>query len=161
MLRVVSRLVSASLIVAPLAAGADDAPHPAAGWRQPPPELMEVLHAPQLPWVWTSPSGTHLLLANPVTYPPLAELAAPKHALAGIRVDPVVGAIHGRHGATSPRLVAVEGGAETGSSCPRARKSTTWPGPRTGAAAPSRSGTPTTWDCGWAPSPATSARSTP
>jgi dipeptidyl aminopeptidase/acylaminoacyl peptidase len=112
MLRVVSRLVSASLFVAPLAAGADDAPRPATGWRQPPPEVMEVLHAPQLPWVFAAPSGAHLLLADPVSYPPLAELAGPMHKLAGIRVDPVVGAVHGRHGATSPRLVAVEGGAE-------------------------------------------------
>ena len=79
---------------------------------------MEVLHAPQLPWVWTSPTGTHLLLADPVTYPPLAELAGPMHKLAGIRVDPVIGAVHGRHGATSPRLVAVEGGAEIRLSLP-------------------------------------------
>ncbi len=35
------------------------------------------------------------------------------HKLAGIRVDPVVGYIRGRHGATSPRLVTVEGDAET------------------------------------------------
>jgi dipeptidyl aminopeptidase/acylaminoacyl peptidase len=34
------------------------------------------------------------------------------HVLAGMRVDPVVSNIHGRHGATSPRLVAVEGGVE-------------------------------------------------
>ena len=112
MLHVASRLVAASLIAAPFAAATADAPHPATGWQQPPPEVLEVLHAPQLPSVWTSPTGTHLLLADPVTYPPLAELAGPMHRLAGIRVDPVVGAVHGRHGATSPRLVAVEGGAE-------------------------------------------------
>jgi dipeptidyl aminopeptidase/acylaminoacyl peptidase len=112
MLRVVSRLVSALLIVAPLAAGADDAPRPATEWRQPPPEVMEVLHAPQLPWVFAAPSGAHLLLADPVSYPPLAELAGPMHKLAGIRVDPVVGAVHGRHGATAPRLATVEGGTE-------------------------------------------------
>lgn len=113
MLRVVIRVATLALTLAPLAAAAADAPHPATGWRQPPPEVMEVLHAPQLPSAWTSPSGTHLLLADPVAYPPLAELAGPMHELAGIRVDPVVGAVHGRHGATSPRLVAVEGGAET------------------------------------------------
>ena len=41
------------------------------------------------------------------------------HKLAGIRVDPSVGNIHGRHGATSPRLVTVEGGAETALPLPK------------------------------------------
>ena len=36
--------------------------------------FLEVLYAPQLPWVWTAPSGEHLLLADPIFYPPLAEL---------------------------------------------------------------------------------------
>jgi dipeptidyl aminopeptidase/acylaminoacyl peptidase len=73
---------------------------------------MEVLHAPQLPTVWTAPTGEHLLLADPVLYPPLTEMAGPMHVLAGMRVDPTTNAFHGRHGATSPRLVTVEGGAE-------------------------------------------------
>ncbi|MDJ0762814.1 MAG: prolyl oligopeptidase family serine peptidase [Myxococcota bacterium] len=80
-------------------------------WKSPPKEVLDVLHAPQLPRVWTSPTGKYMLLADPVLYPPLAELAAPMHKLAGIRVDPVVNAIHGRHGATSPRLVSVHGGS--------------------------------------------------
>ena len=84
-----------------------------ARWKTPPKEVMDVLHAPQLPVVWTSPSGAHLLLADPVIYPPLAELAAPMHKLAGMRVDPTIGSYHGQHGATSPRLVTVDGGAET------------------------------------------------
>jgi dipeptidyl aminopeptidase/acylaminoacyl peptidase len=46
-------------------------------------------------------------------YPPLAELAAPMHKLAGIRVNPAINGIHGRHGGTSPRLVRVEDGATT------------------------------------------------
>ena len=96
----------------------DEAPEPrdvahinapaASNWKSPPEQILDVLHAPQLPWVWTAPTGKHLLLADPVVYPPLAELAAAKHELAGIRVDPLVGGIHGRHGATSPRLVEVQ-----------------------------------------------------
>ncbi|MEZ4651759.1 MAG: prolyl oligopeptidase family serine peptidase [Candidatus Eisenbacteria bacterium] len=81
------------------------------GWQSPPEDILEVLHAPQLPWVWNSPSGEHLLLADPITYPPLAELAGPMFKLAGIRVNPAVNGNHGRHGGTSPRLVEVEGGA--------------------------------------------------
>ena len=82
-------------------------------WKQPAQDILDVLHAAKLPKVWTSPTGSFLLLADPVSYPPLATLAAPMHALAGIRVDPTVNGFHGSKGATSPRLVAVDGGKET------------------------------------------------
>jgi dipeptidyl aminopeptidase/acylaminoacyl peptidase len=88
-------------------------------WKTPPKEVMDVLHAPQLPWVWTSPTGEHLFLADPVEYPPLAELAATKHELAGMRVDPKLNGHHGRHGGTSPRLVEVVGGASKALALPR------------------------------------------
>ena len=113
MFRVVTTLIVAVLMIAPVVQAVEGAVQPVAGWQTPPEEVMEVLHAPQLPWVWTAPTGDHLLLADPILYPPLAELAAPMHVLAGMRVDPVVGNIHGRHGGTSPRLVTVESGAET------------------------------------------------
>ena len=83
----------------------------ASEWQSPSEELLEVLHAPQLPWVWTAPTGEYLFLADPVLYPPLAEFAAPMHKLAGIRVNPVINGRHGSHGGTSPRLVRVEDGA--------------------------------------------------
>jgi len=117
MFRVVISLIAAVFMMAPAANGAGT--ETATGWQTPPEEVMEVLHAPQLPRVWTSPTGENLLLADPVTFPPLAELAGPMHKLAGIRVDPVVGNIHGRHGATSPRLVKVEGGVETALGLPK------------------------------------------
>jgi dipeptidyl aminopeptidase/acylaminoacyl peptidase len=83
-------------------------------WQQPPAEVMEVLHAESLPWVWTAPSGAHLLLADGVDYPPLAERAAPMLELAGERVDPTTNGFHGWQGATAPRLLRVEDRAETG-----------------------------------------------
>jgi dipeptidyl aminopeptidase/acylaminoacyl peptidase len=83
---------------------------PRGGWQKPADDILAVLHAPQLPLAWTAPGGEHLLLADPVAYPPLAELAAPMHKLAGTRVNPRLNAEHGRHGGTSPRLVAVAGG---------------------------------------------------
>jgi dipeptidyl aminopeptidase/acylaminoacyl peptidase len=88
-------------------------------WQSPPEELLKVLHAPQLPWVWTAPTGEYLLLGDPVLYPPLAELAGPMHKLAGMRVNPAVNGYHGRHGATSPRLVRVEDGATTPLNLPK------------------------------------------
>ncbi|MBD3298895.1 MAG: S9 family peptidase, partial [candidate division Zixibacteria bacterium] len=82
-------------------------------WQSPPDDIMKVLHAPQLPWVWTAPTGQYLLLADPILYPPLAELAAPMHKLAGMRVNPANNGYHGNHGGTSPRLVRVEDGTTT------------------------------------------------
>ena len=91
----------------------DDSLQSATKWQTPPEEIMEVLHAPQLPWVWTSPTGEYMLLADPVLYPPLAEFAAPMHKLAGIRVNPANNSPHGWHGDTSPRLVRIEDGVMT------------------------------------------------
>ena len=82
-------------------------------WQAPPEDILKVLHAPQLPWVWTAPTGEYLLLADPVLYPPLSELAAPMHKLAGIRVNPANNGRHGVHGGTSPRLVRIDDGATT------------------------------------------------
>jgi len=113
MVRRLTWLTIAMLMLATSAAAAGGKNAAATGWRSPDPDILEVLHAPRLPMVWTAPSGEHLLLADPVIYPPLAELAAPMHKLAGTRVNPAINGFHGRHGGTSPRLVRVEGGAET------------------------------------------------
>lgn len=107
-----------AFVMVPGTWASDDSPQPVIEWQSPPEDVLEVLHAPQLPWVWTAPTGEYLLLADPVIYPPLAELAAPMHKLAGIRVDPALNSIHGRHGGTSPRLVEVETGATTPLSLP-------------------------------------------
>ena len=86
-------------------------PAPAvSNWKSPDQDILDVLHAPRLPRVWTAPTGEHMLLADPVSYPPLSELAGTMHELAGIRVDPETNGIHGRHGATAPRLLAIAGG---------------------------------------------------
>jgi dipeptidyl aminopeptidase/acylaminoacyl peptidase len=79
-------------------------------WQSPPAEIMKVLHAPQLPWVYTAPTGEFMLLLDPVLYPRLSELAAPMHKLAGLRVNPASNGWQGEHGGTSPRLVKVDGG---------------------------------------------------
>jgi dipeptidyl aminopeptidase/acylaminoacyl peptidase len=116
--KIVISTISLVLTVVPFAmtasAGAsDDSLQPPTKWQSPPKELLEVLHAPQLPLVWTAPTGEYLFLADPVLYPPLAELAAPMHKLAGIRVNPAINGYYGQHGGTSPRLVRVEDGATT------------------------------------------------
>ncbi|MEO0349055.1 MAG: prolyl oligopeptidase family serine peptidase [Cyanobacteria bacterium P01_A01_bin.15] len=81
---------------------------PASNWQSPSAEVLEVMHTQEFPRVWTAPTGEYMLLADPVLYPSLAELAAPMHKLAGIRVNPAINAHHGRRGSTSPRLVRLE-----------------------------------------------------
>ncbi len=83
---------------------------PVSNWKSPPKEILDVLHAPQLPWVWTSPTGQQLLLADPVLYPSLSEVGATMHELAGMRVNPRVNGYHERYGATAPRFVRVSDG---------------------------------------------------
>ncbi|MEM0996383.1 MAG: prolyl oligopeptidase family serine peptidase [Bacteroidota bacterium] len=81
-------------------------------WQSAPEDVREVLNAPQLPWVYTAPSGEYLLLMDPILYPSLDEMAAPMHKLAGMRVNPRINGFHGRHGGTAPRVVRIEDGAE-------------------------------------------------
>jgi dipeptidyl aminopeptidase/acylaminoacyl peptidase len=119
MFRLVTRCTLIVLLTATIAGAAGQSHQPTTEWQSPPEEILKVLHAPQLPRVWTSPSGKYLLLADPITYPPLAELAAPMHKLAGMRVDPVVNSFYGRHGATSPRLIKVENSTETSLDLPK------------------------------------------
>ena len=67
-------------------------------WQKPPKEIMDVLNAPLLPSVWTSPTGKYMIMADPIIYPPLEELASDMLKLAGIRVNP---RNNGNHGKTS------------------------------------------------------------
>jgi len=106
-------LTVVAFVMAASAGASDDSLQPVTEWQSPSEDVLEVLHAPQLPWVWTAPTGEYLFLADPVLYPPLAEMAAPMHKLAGMRVNPATNARHGSHGGTSPRLVRVEDGATT------------------------------------------------
>lgn len=112
-LAIVLAILVLPLMMAAQEAGMTNSSLSTSGWQQPPEEIMKVLHAPQLPWVWTAPTGEYMLLADPVQYPPLSELAAPMHKLAGIRVNPANNGYHGRHGGTSPRLIRIEDGIST------------------------------------------------
>ena len=82
-------------------------------WQSPPEEVREVMQAQQFPQAWTAPNGEYMLLADLVLYPPLSELAAPMHKLAGLRVNPAINGQHGQHGGTSLRLVHVEDGVQS------------------------------------------------
>ncbi|MFN3410310.1 MAG: TolB family protein [Limisphaerales bacterium] len=82
------RLSAASLLLAAVVVSAAADPAPDAGYRRAPEAIRQVLDAPATPAVSLSPARDRLLLAQPLRYPPLAELAEPMLALAGTRFNP-------------------------------------------------------------------------
>jgi len=77
----------APLVVSPLAAGE-------ARYRTPPRAILDVLRAPPFPLAFVSPRRDWILLATPLRYPPIADLARPMLRLAGMRIDPANNGIH-------------------------------------------------------------------
>jgi dipeptidyl aminopeptidase/acylaminoacyl peptidase len=61
-------------------------------YRLPPPEVVKILDAPPTPEIVVSPARDALLLVDVEGYPPIRELARPILRLAGVRVDPGMGA---------------------------------------------------------------------
>ena len=77
----------ASFLASPLAA--DEA-----RYRTPPREIVDVLRAATFPLPFVSPHREWILLATPLRYPPIADLARPMLRLAGMRIDPANNGIH-------------------------------------------------------------------
>ena len=65
MVRLLNGLAVLAVMLTTSVAALERASPPATRWQSPPEDVLEVLHAPQLPWVWTAPSGEHLRLADP------------------------------------------------------------------------------------------------
>src|SRR5688572_2423503 len=61
---------------------------PASLYDKPPPNVLEVLHAPSPPQPIVSPTGETILLVAWVDYPPMSQVAEPFLKLAGVRVEP-------------------------------------------------------------------------
>jgi dipeptidyl aminopeptidase/acylaminoacyl peptidase len=62
-------------------------------YKLPPPEVVKILDAPRTPDVVVSPTRDALLLVDLEGYPPIRQLARPILKLAGVRVDPGLGAL--------------------------------------------------------------------
>jgi dipeptidyl aminopeptidase/acylaminoacyl peptidase len=95
-------------------------------WQKPPKEVLEVFSAPPFPDVIVDPTQTMLLLATPIAYPSIADLAQPMHKLAGIRV---VERNHSRYAARYWKgldLLRVADGAVVSVALPPGAK-TDWP----------------------------------
>ena len=59
-----------------------------AQYKQPPKEIADILNAPVTPITLISPAKDKILLAEPLRYPPISELAQPMLRLAGLRINP-------------------------------------------------------------------------
>ena len=82
-------------------------------WQQPAEEVMEVLHAPQNPVSWMSPTTDSALFARRVRYPPLADKASEMLPLAGIRVDGKTNGFHGSRTYEDLQIFHMEDGVQT------------------------------------------------
>jgi dipeptidyl aminopeptidase/acylaminoacyl peptidase len=83
-----------------------------ATWQRPPQEVLDVLHAPELPQVRLSPTGETLALLKPLRYPPIADLARPMLRLAGVRINPRTNGLYGQGYMVELVLQGVEDGRE-------------------------------------------------
>lgn len=64
-------------------------------YQRPPREILEVLDAPAIPSMIPSPNAQWLVMATPLRYPPVSDLAEPQLRLAGVRINPRTNGIHG------------------------------------------------------------------
>jgi dipeptidyl aminopeptidase/acylaminoacyl peptidase len=80
-------------------------------WHTVPEGIAAAFDAPELPWLSPSPTGEHVLQLTPRGYPSLEELAAPMLKLAGTRLNPATGGLHGAAGLDAASVVALRGGA--------------------------------------------------
>jgi hypothetical protein len=116
-------------------------------YEKPPKEVLEVLHAPQAPTPFLSPTRDTLALAQPVRYPPISDLAEPMLRLAGARINPRTNAERSylRYW-VALSLKRIADGAETPVAFPAGVRLGGTPG---GLCSPSPTKPPTASSCGW------------
>ncbi len=82
-------------------------------YKKPPKEIEDVLNAPALPTTSVSPAKDKILLATPLRYPPISELAQPMLRLAGLRINPNTNGRHRQPYFVSLTLKNIGDGKET------------------------------------------------
>jgi dipeptidyl aminopeptidase/acylaminoacyl peptidase len=81
-------------------------------YRKPPKAILDVLNAPTTPTLVLSPTRDFALQGQPVTYPPIAELAEPMLRIAGMRINPKTNGLHNVTFNSSLILRRIPAGAE-------------------------------------------------
>jgi dipeptidyl aminopeptidase/acylaminoacyl peptidase len=116
MLRIKNRLIIFLLGAALLAPSFSV--HAQTPYQKPPKAVLEVLDAPESALVSVSPSRDKMLLATPVRYPSIAELAEPMLRLAGSRINPKTNGPHNPRRIIKLTLKNVADGKETALTLP-------------------------------------------
>lgn len=99
------RFTTLLLLTASLASAAET-------YQKPPKEVLDVLNAPATPRAYVSPSHDYILLADPLRYPPIAELSQPMLRLAGMRINPKTNGPHRAQLNTAMTLKRLDDGTE-------------------------------------------------
>src|ERR1700730_6078799 len=81
-------------------------------YRKPPQAVLDVLNAPTTPTLSLSPTRSFALQAQPVRYPPIAELSQPMLRLAGLRINPKTNGLHNTVFNSSLTLRKIPSGVE-------------------------------------------------
>lgn len=81
-------------------------------YASPASDVVAIIDAPPTPLARLAPGGRHVALVHHESHPPIAQLARPYLALAGIRVDPARAARRRLHRLTGLSVLRVADGAE-------------------------------------------------
>ena len=112
----INRLFSGSLLLVVMLAGL--AVYAQTTYQKPPKAVLDVLEAPANPMVSVAPTRDKMLLARPVRYPSIAEMAAPMLRLAGERINPKTSGPHRSLRLTSLTLKTIPDGKEVAIALP-------------------------------------------
>ena len=80
-------------------------------YKLPQPEVVKILEAPLTPSVVVSPTRDAMLIVDVEGYPPIQHLSRPLLRLAGVRIDPGLGALQRTVRYTGIEVVPLDGGA--------------------------------------------------
>lgn len=92
------------------------------GYKKPPKEVLDILHAPVTPTASLGPARDNVLLLTGLRYPPLADLAQPMLRLAGRRINPASNSPHRFPYAVALTLKRIADGSEVKIAVPEAAK---------------------------------------
>ncbi len=81
-------------------------------YQKPPQAVLDVLNAPVTPLLSLNPTHTFAVQAQPVRYPPIAELSQPMLRIAGMRINPRSNGLHNTVFNSSLTLRKIPDGAE-------------------------------------------------
>ena len=82
------------------------------GYKKPPKEVLDILHAPVTPGASVSPTRDNIILTTGLRYPPLADLSQPMLRLAGRRINPAANSPHRYQYSVGLSLKRISDGSE-------------------------------------------------